>query len=81
MDCGSFKERVQGRGPILCLTGSVSGSPVAGILGNKLVTLGDPLLPTFIYTISILIWRRDNVVGIVTACGLDGVTGVRVPVR
>jgi hypothetical protein len=28
--------------------GSISGSPVTGILGNKLVTLGDLLLLTFI---------------------------------
>jgi hypothetical protein len=35
---------------------SMSGSPVAGVVGNKLLTLGDPLLPTFIYTVCILIW-------------------------
>jgi hypothetical protein len=27
-----------------------------GVPGNKLVALGDPLLPTSIYTIYILIW-------------------------
>jgi hypothetical protein len=36
--------------------GSVSGSPVAGVLENRPVTLEDQLLPTFIYTICILIW-------------------------
>jgi hypothetical protein len=36
--------------------GSVSGSPVAGVLWNKLVALGEPLLPTFVYTTYILIW-------------------------
>jgi hypothetical protein len=36
--------------------GSVSGSPVAGALGNELVTLRDPLLPMFIYPTYILIW-------------------------
>jgi hypothetical protein len=36
--------------------GNVSGSPLVGVLGNKLVTLGDPLLPTFIYTVCMLIW-------------------------
>jgi hypothetical protein len=56
MDWGPFKEGIQGRGQIFSLTGSIAGSPVAGVLGNKLVALGDPLLPTFIYAISILFW-------------------------
>jgi hypothetical protein len=56
MDWGSFKEGVHGRGRIMSLTGSIPGSRVAGVLGNKLVALGDPLLPTFIYAIGILIW-------------------------
>jgi hypothetical protein len=30
--------------------GSARGSPMAGVLGSKLVTLGDQLLPMFIYT-------------------------------
>jgi hypothetical protein len=33
-----------------------SGSSVVRILGNKLLTLGDPLLPSFIYIIYIIIW-------------------------
>jgi hypothetical protein len=36
--------------------GSLSGSPLAGVLGNKLVTLEDPLLPTFIYTVYMSVW-------------------------
>jgi hypothetical protein len=44
MDGGSFKEGVRGRGRITSLIGSVSGSLVAGVLGNKFVTLGAPLL-------------------------------------
>jgi hypothetical protein len=36
--------------------GSVSDSVVAGVLGNKLVTLGGSLLPMFIYTVCILFW-------------------------
>jgi hypothetical protein len=38
--------------------GSVPGSPVAGVLEIRLVrvTLADPLLPTFIYTIYIFVW-------------------------
>jgi hypothetical protein len=53
---GSF--RVRGR--VLASShipiSSISGSPVAGVLGNELVTRGDPLFPTFIYTAYILIW-------------------------
>jgi hypothetical protein len=36
--------------------GSVPGSPVAGVVEIRLVTLADPLLPTFIYTIYIFVW-------------------------
>jgi hypothetical protein len=54
MDCGSLKEGVQARGRILSLTGRFSSSSVVRILGNKPVTLGYPLLPTFIYIIYIL---------------------------
>jgi hypothetical protein len=36
--------------------GRFSCSLVAGFLGNKLVTLRGPLLPTFIYVIFMLIW-------------------------
>jgi hypothetical protein len=58
---GSFKEEVQGPWQSLSSTytripvGSVPGSPVAEVLGNKFVILGDPLLPMFIYTIYIFI--------------------------
>jgi hypothetical protein len=38
MERGSFKEGVQGHGRILSLFGSISGSSVVRILGNKLVT-------------------------------------------
>jgi hypothetical protein len=80
MDWGSSKEGVQDRGRILYLTGSVPGSPVAGVLGNKLATLGVPLLPTFLYIMYILIRSRDSIVGIATAYGLDDLgVGVRVP--
>jgi hypothetical protein len=58
MDWGSFKEGVQDRGGNLSHIniGSISGSSVDGILGNKLVALGDSLLPKFICNIHILIW-------------------------
>jgi hypothetical protein len=36
--------------------GCVFGSPVAWVLGNELVTLGNPVSPVFIYTIYIFIW-------------------------
>jgi hypothetical protein len=43
--------RVHGRIlPPHIFIGSVSGSPAAEVLGNKFVTLGDPLFPMFIYT-------------------------------
>jgi hypothetical protein len=47
------------RGRVLALhipIGSVPGSSVAGVLGNKLVTLGDPLSPRFSYIVYMLIW-------------------------
>jgi hypothetical protein len=50
---GNFKEGVHRRGRILYLTGSLPCSPVVGVLENKLVTLEDPLLLAFIYTIYI----------------------------
>jgi hypothetical protein len=62
----SFKEDV--RGQILAPHipfGSISGSPVAGLLENELVTLEGPLLPTFICTICILIWGRAKLHNIV----------------
>jgi hypothetical protein len=55
----SFKEEVQGSWSNLSstyiLVGSVPGSPVAAVLGNGLVPLADPLLPTFIHIVCVLI--------------------------
>jgi hypothetical protein len=54
---GSFKEDVQGSWSSLYLHIFLSvASPVAGVPRNKLVTLEGPVLPTFIYTIYMLIW-------------------------
>jgi hypothetical protein len=55
---GPSRRRSRVRGLILSLyipVLSFSGSPVAEVLGNKLVTLGDLLLPAFIYSIYILV--------------------------